>query len=209
MRVAPGPAERVHNALTCRIPGDTEALFPGSPRGDRLTTWALRGYDSRFSTGAGPTTERTAGWSPCHPQTRAADERPCGLLGEGLPGSGVVRPGLEQSESPRPGAGKDLGGLRRAPAVARPLPGSARVPAPGGSVIGAGYCRTKCRPPPDPHAASCSLGLSGRCRDGQDSAWRRHPRSEKNVFTSGGHESMKDHLSVMSPSLMWATSMAG
>jgi len=38
---------------------------------------------------------------------------------------------------------------------------------------------------------------------------RRHPRSEKNAFTSGGHESMNDHRSVMTPSLMWAISMAG
>jgi hypothetical protein len=141
---------------------------PGSRRGDRLTTWALRATTQGSQPGLGRQRGRTAGLSPCHhPQTRAADERLCGLLGEGLPGSGVVRPGLEQSESPRAGAGKDLGGLRRAPAVARRLPGSARVPAPGGIVIGAGYCRTQCRPPPDPHAASCSLGVSARFRDGQ------------------------------------------
>ena len=155
------------NGLICRIPGDTEALSRVTARGDRLTPWALRGYDSRFSTGAGPATGRTAGLSPCHPQTRAADERPCGLLGEGLPGAGVVRPGLEQSESPRTGAGKDLGGLRRAPAVARRLPGSARVPAPGGSVIGAGYyCRTQCRPR-QIHMPRVAALLSARCRDGQ------------------------------------------
>src|SRR5215207_8316869 len=131
----PGTGHKTGSSTAFRV---TLGAVPGSRRGDRLTTWALRGYDSRFSTGAGPTTGRTAGLSPRHPQTRAADERPCGLLGEGLPGAGVVRPGLEQSESPRAGAGKDLGGLRRAPAVPRRLPGSARVPAPGGSLIGAG-----------------------------------------------------------------------
>ena len=54
-----------------------------------------------------------------------------------------------------------------------------------------------------------SLGGAEPLRRARQSARRRHPRSEKNAFTSGGHESMKDHLSVMSPSLMWATSMAG
>jgi hypothetical protein len=143
-------------------------LSPGSQRGDRLTRWMLRGYDSRFSSPAGPTAVgRTVGLSSCHAQT-AADERPRGLLGQGLPVVGVVRLGLEQSESPRAGAGEDLGGLRRAPAVARRLPGPARVPAPCGSAVGGGNLPDPMpSPPPDPHIAARCSAMSARYRDRQ------------------------------------------
>ena len=83
----------------------------------------------------------TVVWSQSRSLKYVADERAGGLRGQGVSGDGVVRGGVEQPEDPPSRAGEGLAGLRGAPPVARRLPGRARVPAPGGPVVGAGSRR--------------------------------------------------------------------